>query len=207
MIDPVLDQIPLYQRLIHEFQLTLSACLETHLHADHITASGQLQQAYNTEIIMGAPTAAQGKIRRVTDQAALSFGHLNLTALSTPGHTDDSFCFLMPDRVFTGDTLLIRGTGRTDFQHGNSQEAYNSLFNQLLRLSDDVLVYPGHDYKGETVSTIGEEKQLNPRLQVNNVKEYADIMDNLHLGTPQKMHIAIPANQHCGITKNHEETT
>jgi sulfur dioxygenase len=205
LIDPVLEQLDLYQRLINELQLTLSACLETHLHADHITASGLLQQLYSAEIIMGEPTAAQGKIRRIKDQDRLDFGRLSMTALATPGHTDDSYCFLMSDRVFTGDTLFIRGTGRTDFQNGDSKQAYDSLFNKLLILPDHTFVYPGHDYKGQTVSTIGEEKQFNPRLQVQNANEYANIMDQLNLSAPQKIQVAVPANLHCGVTRSQQE--
>lgn len=200
LIDPVLEKIPLYQKLLTELELGLEATLETHLHADHITAAGQLHKLYGSEIIMGEPCQAQYVTRIVKDQDVLDFDGFTIKCLSTPGHTNDSYCYEMEDRVFTGDTLFIRGTGRTDFQNGSSIEAYNSLFNKLLTLPDETLVYPGHDYQGQTVSTIGEEKRFNPRLQVKNAEEYADIMDNLNLPRPQKFDIAVPANQVCGIT-------
>ena len=198
LIDPVLEQMALYDRLIKEYELKLAATLETHLHADHITASGSLREKYGNEIIMGTPSAAQGAIRFINDNEMLHFDGIEIQCLHTPGHTDDSYCYLLPDRVFTGDTLFIRGTGRTDFQNGDPIRAYHSIFDKLMTLPGRTLVYPGHDYKGETVSTIAEEKRFNPRLQVQNPEEYAVIMNTLNLDQPKGMEIAIPANVLCG---------
>jgi len=131
---------------------------------------------------------------RVADEGKIKLDGIELQALYTPGHTSECFSFLMKDRVFTGDTLLIRGTGRTDFQNGNPKESYNSIFNRLLKLPEETLVYPAHDYKGETVSTIGEEKNFNPRLQVKSVDEYVEIMNNLNLPNPKMMDVAVPYN-------------
>lgn len=203
LIDPVREKIPLYQQLIHELNLTLVYAIDTHVHADHITALGKLRSLYQCETVFGEQTQATCASRAVKDGETIELGYLKLKALYTPGHTNDSYCFLLTrDKqhlLFTGDTLLIRGTGRTDFQQGNSHQQYDSLFNKLLKLPDDTLVYPGHDYKGMTVSTIGEERRFNPRLQVNNVAEYIHIMDNLNLPNPKLMDIAVPANLGCGI--------
>lgn len=202
LIDPVLEQLSLYERLIQQYELKLAATLETHLHADHITASAALREKYGCEIIMGEPCSATAATHVVHDQETLHFDGLEIRCLHTPGHTDCSYCYAMDDRVFTGDTLFIRGTGRTDFQNGDSEAAYHSIFEKLLTLPGRTLVYPGHDYKGETVSTIAEEKRFNPRLQVRNAQEYADIMNNLNLDRPQKMDVAIPANILCGQQTN-----
>lgn len=199
LIDPVLEKIPLYERLIKEHELKFVATLETHLHADHITASGPLREKYGSDIVMGEPCAAKHTTRTIRDNETLYFNGFDILCLHTPGHTDCSYCYLMDDWIFTGDTLFIRGTGRTDFQNGSPKDAYESLFGKLLKLPDQTLVYPGHDYSGQSVSTIGEEKRFNPRLQVHNANEYADIMDNLNLSHPQKMDIAIPANILCGL--------
>jgi len=200
LIDPVLEKIPLYEQLIKEFDLSLEATLETHLHADHITASGTLRKRFGNEIIMGEPCQASCVTRTVKDQEILKFDGFDIRCFHTPGHTDDSYCYLMSDCVFTGDTLFIRGTGRTDFQHGSSTDAYNSIFTKLFALPDETLVYPGHDYQGQTVSTIAEERQFNPRLQVSNAAEYADIMDHLNLPRPKEIDIVVPANMRCGLT-------
>jgi sulfur dioxygenase len=136
---------------------------------------------------------------RLSEGDKLTIEGLALDVLYTPGHTDDSYSFVMQDRVFTGDTLLIRGTGRTDFQNGDSRMQYESLFGKLLRLPDETLVYPAHDYKGEMVSTIGEEKHFNPRLQVKSADEYAELMKNLNLPNPKMMDVAVPANLHVGL--------
>jgi glyoxylase-like metal-dependent hydrolase (beta-lactamase superfamily II) len=135
----------------------------------------------------------------VRDGELIAVDGLELRALSTPGHTDDSYSFVMPDRVFTGDTLLIRGTGRTDFQNGDPRAQYESLFGKLLKLPDDTFVYPAHDYKGWTVSTIGEEKAHNPRLQVRSEREYVELMRGLKLPDPKLMDVAVPANLACGV--------
>lgn len=199
IIDPVKSHVGQYLQLMKELDLTLAAALDTHLHADHITASGELRQKTNCAYMMGHPCRAECVSAIFNDQDVLKFDGFEIKALYTPGHTDDSYCFLMHDRVFTGDTLLIRGTGRTDFQHGDAGVQYDSLLNQLLTLDDQTLVYPAHDYKGMTVSTILEEKKFNPRLQVTSRGEYIELMNNLNLPYPKKMDAAIPANQNCGL--------
>ena len=143
---------------------------------------------------MGEHSKSEVVNLKVKDNEKISLDGINLEALYTPGHTDDSYCFVMRDRIFTGDTLLINGTGRTDFQNGNSEDAYNSIFERLLTLPEETLVYPAHDYKGNKYSSIGNEKKNNPRLQVNSAEEYAEIMDNLNLANPQMMDVAVPAN-------------
>ena len=159
---------------------------------------GQLRETTGCITIMGEQTRAECVSQRVTDGELIELDGLKLRALYTPGHTDESYSFVMDDRVFTGDTLLIRGTGRTDFQNGDARAQYDSLFNKLLKLPEDTLVYPAHDYKGWTVSTIGEEKHYNPRLQVRSVEEYMNIMNNLNLPNPKYMDVAVPANLACG---------
>ncbi|MCP4923345.1 MAG: MBL fold metallo-hydrolase [bacterium] len=199
LIDPVKERCAADLTLLKELDLKLVAVFDTHVHADHITGAAKLRQESDCEIFMGAPSKAQGITRHLKDGEVFSWGNLSLTAMATPGHTDDSFSYLMEDRVFTGDALFIRGTGRTDFQHGSNEEAYHSLFKKLLTLADDTFVYPGHDYKGQTVSTIGEEKRFNPRLQVTSVNEYAKIMDALNLPKPKRLDEAVPANlSACG---------
>lgn len=199
IIDPVKNNVEQYIQLIKELGLTLTAALDTHLHADHITGLGPLNQALGCQSMMGEQSSAQCVSKRLTDQEQLSIDGLTLKILYTPGHTDDSYCFLLGDRVFTGDTLLIRGTGRTDFQNGDAGRQYDSLFNSLLTLPKETLVYPAHDYKGMTVSSIGEEIQYNPRLQVKSRTEYMQLMGELNLPNPKMMDIAVPANQKCGL--------
>lgn len=200
LIDPVREQLPLYSKILDELQLKLVYTIDTHMHADHVTATGLLNKKTQCKIVMGAPSSATYVNLRVNDGEVIHLDNIKLTALHTPGHTDDSFSFAMDDRVFTGDTLLIRGTGRTDFPSGNPYQQYDSLFNKLLTLPDETLVYPAHDYKGMTVSSIGEEKRHNPRLQVASAEEYADIMNHLNLDKPKMFDIAIPANLRCGLT-------
>lgn len=199
LIDPVRSDIDKYLQLLDELDLTLLVALDTHVHADHVTALGALRERTGCITVMGEQSGADCVSRRVSDGDVIDIDGLQLEAISTPGHTDDSFSFRLPDRVFTGDTLLIRGTGRTDFQNGDARAQYDSLFNRLLTLPDETLVYPGHDYKGWTMSTIGEEKRHNPRLQVKNVDEYVTLMDNLDLANPKLMDVAVPANLQCGM--------
>lgn len=198
LIDPVKEDLPKYLQLIQELDLQLVFAVDTHVHADHVTALGDLRDQSRCVTIMGEQSRAECVSRKVTDGERIAIDGLALRALYTPGHTDDSYSFVMGDRVFTGDTLLIRGTGRTDFQNGNAHAQYDSLFNKLLRLPDETLVYPAHDYKGWTVSTIGEEKAHNPRLQVKSEQEYVDLMNNLKLANPKMMDVAVPANLACG---------
>ncbi|GMV68058.1 MAG: hypothetical protein AMXMBFR76_04970 [Pseudomonadota bacterium] len=200
IIDPVLEQMNAYLQLLRELDIRLVKAIDTHTHADHVTAMGKLREVTGCVTLMGEQTKAECVSLRVRDGETIHVGALTLRALYTPGHTDESYSFVMDDRVFTGDTLLIRGTGRTDFQNGNARAQYDSLFNKLLKLPEETLVYPGHDYKGWTVSTIGEEKRYNPRLQAQSVDEYVNIMNNLNLPNPKYMDVAVPANLACGRT-------
>ncbi len=200
IIDPVLEKTERYIQLLDELGLKLLKAIDTHLHADHITALGALRDRLGCITVMGGQSAVDMVSMRLDDGDVIEFGNIPLRALHTPGHTDCSYCFLMADRVFTGDTLLIRGTGRTDFQNGDPEAGYHSIFAKLLTLPGDTLVYPGHDYKGDTLSTIAEEKAHNPRLQVSGAKEYAAIMNNLHLPDPKMMDVAVAANLTIGAS-------
>ena len=198
IIDPVLEKVDRYLQLVKELDLKLVKAVDTHIHADHITGLGALRDRTHCITVMGEMAKVDVVSMRVTEGDKLTIEGLALDVLYTPGHTDDSYSFLLRDRVFTGDTLLIRGTGRTDFQNGSAQAQYESLFGKLLKLPDETLVYPAHDYKGDTVSTIGEEKRFNPRLQVKSVDEYVDLMSKLNLPNPKMMDVAVPANMRVG---------
>jgi sulfur dioxygenase len=199
LIDPVFEQTDAYLTYLEQLDLRLVKVIDTHVHADHVTAMSALRDATRCVTVMGEQSPADVVSLRVRDGDAVTIDGVSMTALHTPGHTDDSYCFLMDDRVFTGDTLLIRGTGRTDFQNGDSYAQYESIFGRLLTLPDDTLVYPAHDYKGCTVSTIAEEKAYNPRLQVSSADEYAEIMDALNLPNPAMMDVAVPKNLKIGL--------
>lgn len=201
IIDPVLEKVDRYLQLIHELDLRLVKAVDTHLHADHITGLGALRDRTHCITVMGEETKADVVSMRLAEGDKLTIEGISLDVLYTPGHTDDSYSFRMEDRVFTGDTLLIRGTGRTDFQNGDPRQQYDSIFNKLLRLPEDTLVFPAHDYKGETVSTIGEEKRFNPRLQVTSVEDYVTLMNNLRLPNPKMMDVAVPSNMHVGLAQ------
>ena len=199
IIDPVLEKVDRYIQLLNDLDLRLVKAVDTHLHADHITGLGALRDRTHCITVMGEQTKADIVSMRVADGEQLDIEGVSLGVVYTPGHTDDSYSFTMSDRVFTGDTLLIRGTGRTDFQNGNARAQYQSIFNRLLRLPDATQVYPAHDYKGDTVSTIGEERAHNPRLQVKSADEYVQLMSNLHLPDPKMMDVAVPANMRIGF--------
>ena len=199
MIDPVLDQTGRYLKLLEELDLKLVKVIDTHIHADHVSAMGSLRDATRCVTVMGKESPADIVSMRVSDNEKIGIEGIGLTALHTPGHTSESYSFLMDDRVFTGDTLLIRGTGRTDFQNGDPYDQYHSLFERLLKLPEQTLVYPAHDYKGDMVTTIGEEKHHNPRLQVGSAEEYAEIMNNLNLPNPKMMDVAVPENLRLGL--------
>ena len=199
IIDPVLEKVDRYLQLIKELDLKLVKAADTHLHADHITGLGALRDRTHCITVMGEQTKADVVSMRLADGDKLTIEGVSLDAIYTPGHTDDSYSFIMGDRVFSGDTLLIRGTGRTDFQNGDARQQYDSLFGRLLTLPEETLVFPAHDYKGDTVSTIGEEKRFNPRLQVKSVEEYVELMNNLKLPNPKMMDVAVPANLHVGL--------
>jgi len=206
IIDPVLDKVDRYIQLIAELDLTLVKAIDTHVHADHITGLGALRDRTRCITVAGKESGTDVVSMRVSDGDRIDIEGISLKAIHTPGHTDDSYCFLMDKCVFTGDTLFIRGTGRTDFQHGDPMAAYDSIFNKLLILPDETLVYPGHDYKGDTVSTIGEERRCNPRLQVDSAEEFAEIMNNLKLDNPKLMDVAVPANLKIGMSQDEIET-
>ncbi len=201
IMDPVLERVDRYLQLIRELDLKLVKAVDTHLHADHITGLGALRDRTRCITVMGELSSVDVVSMRVGDGDRLRIEGLELEVMHTPGHTDDSYSFRMADRVFTGDTLLIRGTGRTDFQNGDPRAQYKSIFNRLLRLPDETLVFPAHDYKGDTVSTIGEEKAYNPRLQVKSADEYAALMNGLNLSNPKMMDVAVPANMRQGLAQ------
>jgi glyoxylase-like metal-dependent hydrolase (beta-lactamase superfamily II)/rhodanese-related sulfurtransferase len=199
ILDPVLEKADRYCQLLRELDLRLVKAVDTHLHADHVTGLGELRDRTQCITIMGEQSKADVVSMRVSDGDKVMIEGLSLDVMYTPGHTDDSYSYLMGDRVFTGDTLLIRGTGRTDFQNGSARAQYDSIFNRLLKLPEETMVFPAHDYKGDTVSTIGEERRYNPRLQVRNVDEYIELMANLKLPNPKMMDVAVPANMHVGL--------
>src|SRR5215813_11333068 len=201
IIDPVLEKVERYLQLIKELDLQLVKAVDTHMHADHVTGLGVLRDRTQCITVMGENTRADVVSMRVTEGDKLEIEGIALNVLYTPGHTDDSYSFVMGDRVFTGDTLLIRGTGRTDFQNGDPRAQYDSIFGKLLRLPDETMMFPAHDYKGETVSTIGEEKKFNPRLQVKSVEQYVELMNNLKLPNPKMMDVAVPANMRVGLAQ------
>ncbi len=194
IIDPVLDNVLNYIKLLKELDLKLVKVIDTHIHADHITAASKLKKITKCSTIMGEHTPAEAVEVKVKDDEYINLDNLKIKAMYTPGHTSDSYSFLMDNYLFSGDTLLINGTGRTDFQNGNPKDSYNSIFNKLLKLPEETLLYPAHDYKGEKVSTIGKEKKLNPRLQVNSIDEYVDIMNNLNLNKPLEIDLNVSRN-------------
>jgi glyoxylase-like metal-dependent hydrolase (beta-lactamase superfamily II)/rhodanese-related sulfurtransferase len=202
IIDPVIEKVDRYIQLVGELDLRLVKAVDTHLHADHITGLGALRDRTHCVTVMGERSKVDVVSMRLAEGDRLTIEGLALDVLYTPGHTDDSYSFLMRDRVFTGDTLLIRGTGRTDFQNGDPRAQYESIFNKLLKLPDETMIFPAHDYKGETVSTIGEEKAFNPRLQVRSVDEYAEVMNSLNLPNPKMMDVAVPANMRVGLAQD-----
>ncbi len=201
IIDPVIEHTDEYVRVLESLDLKLVKVIDTHIHADHISGLNELNKRTNCTRIMGEKSKSEVVDIKLKDNENLNIENIELKAIYTPGHTDCSYCYLMNDRVFTGDTLLINGTGRTDFQSGSPFDAYDSLFNKLLKLPEKTLVYPAHDYNGKKNSTIENERNNNPRLQVSSKEEYAEIMNNLNLSNPKMMDIAVPANLK-GLTLN-----
>ena len=194
VIDPVIEKTDEYIEVLKNLELKLVKVIDTHIHADHITGLDELNKRTNCIRIMGEKSKSEVVDLKVHDNENIKLENIELKALYTPGHTDCSYSYLMEDRVFTGDTLLINGTGRTDFQSGSPYDAYDSLFNKLLKLPEKTLVFPAHDYNGKKNSTIGTEKNNNPRLQVSSKDEYAEIMNNLKLPNPKMLDTAVPAN-------------
>jgi len=199
IIDPVLENVDEYIQLLNELDLKLVKVIDTHIHADHVTGATKLKQATNCATLMGEHTPADAVEIKVKDNELIKIDGLKIKSLYTPGHTSDSYSFLLDNYLFSGDTLLINGTGRTDFQNGSSKDAYNSLFNNILKLPEETLVYPGHDYNGKFSSTIGNEKKFNPRLQVKSVDEYVEIMSNLNLSKPEMMDSNVSKNIRLGV--------
>jgi glyoxylase-like metal-dependent hydrolase (beta-lactamase superfamily II) len=198
IIDPVLENVNEYITILKELDLRLVKVIDTHIHADHVTGASKLKDITKCSTIMGNHTPADSVEIKVKDDEYINLDNLKLRAMYTPGHTSDSYSFLMDNYLFSGDTLLINGTGRTDFQNGNAKDSYNSIFNKLLKLPEETLLYPAHDYKGEKVSTIGKEKKQNPRLQVSSVDEYIEIMNNLDLKKPTELETNIAKNMNLG---------
>jgi glyoxylase-like metal-dependent hydrolase (beta-lactamase superfamily II) len=198
IIDPVLENVEDYISVLKQLDLKLVKVIDTHIHADHITGASKLKQATNCITIMGEHTPADTVEIKVKDDEIIDIDNLKIKSMYTPGHTSDSYSFLLNNYLFTGDTLLINGTGRTDFQNGSSKEAYNSLFNNILKLPEETLVYPGHDYNGKFSSTIGKEKKYNPRLQVKSEDEYIDLMSKLNLAKPKSIDINVSRNIKLG---------
>jgi len=198
IIDPVIENVTEYISLLKELDLKLVKVIDTHIHADHVTGASKLKDITKCSTIMGAHTPAESVEIKVKDDEYIDIDNLKIRAMYTPGHTSDSYSFIMNNYLFSGDTLLINGTGRTDFQNGNAKDAYNSIFNKLLKLPEETLLYPAHDYKGEKVSTIGKEKKQNPRLQINNVDEYVEIMSNLNLSKPELIDSNVSRNIKLG---------
>ena len=198
IIDPVIENVESYISILNELELKLVKVIDTHIHADHVTGASKLKQVTNCSTLMGEHTPADAVEIKVKDDEIIKIDQLEIKAMYTPGHTSDSYSFLMDNYLFSGDTLLINGTGRTDFQNGSSKDAYNSIFNRLLKLPEDTILYPGHDYNGKESSTIGNEKKFNPRLQVKNVDEYVELMSNLNLAKPELIDINVSRNIKLG---------
>ena len=194
IIDPVLENTNDYILFLKKLDLKLVKVIDTHIHADHVSGLKELQRQTDCAILMGEKSPSEVVTIKVKDNEKIKIENIELTSMYTPGHTDCSYSFLMKDRIFTGDTLLINGTGRTDFQNGNPIDQYHSLFDRILKLPEKILVFPAHDYKGNKFSTIGAEKKNNPRLKVDSPNQYAEIMNNLNLDNPKMMDIAVPAN-------------
>ena len=195
IIDPVIENTDKYLKVLKNLDLKLVKVIDTHIHADHISGLNELSKRTKCSKIMGEHSSSEVVDIYAKDNEKIKIENIELISMYTPGHTDCSYSFLMNDRVFTGDTLLINGTGRTDFQNGNVLDQYESIFNKLLKLPEKTLVYPAHDYNGKRYSTIRDEKNNNPRLQVTSAEEYTKIMNNLKLEDPKMMDIAITANK------------
>ena len=198
IIDPVLENVNDYIQLLRDLDLKLVKVIDTHIHADHVTGASKLKQVTNCATLMGEHTPADAVEIKVKDNELIKIDGLNIRSIYTPGHTAESYSFLLDNYLFSGDALLINGTGRTDFQNGNSKDSYHSIFDKLLKLPEETLLYPGHDYNGEKVSTIEKEKKFNPRLQVKNVDEYIEIMSNLNLSKPEMMDNNVSKNIQLG---------
>jgi sulfur dioxygenase len=198
IIDPVLENVDQYINLLKDLDLKLVKVIDTHIHADHITGASKLNEETNCSTIMGERSPADSVQIKVKNDEIINVDNLKIRTIYTPGHTSDSYSFLLNNHLFSGDTLLINGTGRTDFQNGSAKDSYDSIFNKLLKLPEETLLYPAHDYNGENVSSIGKEKALNPRLQIKSINEYVEIMNNLNLPKPNLMDLNVARNIKLG---------
>ncbi len=202
LIDPVIEHVARDIQLVAELGLSLKYTLETHVHADHVTGSGTLRRSLGSRSVMSATGGADCADILVNDGDQLAFGAERIVVVTTPGHTDTCVSYHLPDHrmLFTGDALFVRGCGRTDFQSGDARTLYRSIHDKVFTLPDDTRIYPGHDYQGRTCTTVAEERDHNPRLGGGNSEdEFVELMGNLKLGLPTKIHIALPANLNCGL--------
>lgn len=199
LIDPVTDNIDEYLQVINKHQLTLVYSLETHVHADHITGGGKLKSITTAKTAVSKDCGAETADIQLKDNDVITFGDEQIKVIATPGHTAGSVSFLWKDRLFTGDSLMINGCGRTDFQSGDAGILYDSITARLFTLADETLVYPGHDYNGRRVSCIAQEKLINPRLANQSREAFIGIMENLNLPKPKMIDVAVPANRQCGV--------
>ena len=200
IIDSVKEKFERDSKYIEELGLTLKYSLETHVHADHVTASGQFREKFDCKIGVHADSGNECADIKIQEGDVFKLGSQEITAIHTPGHTSGDVSYKIEGAVFTGDALLIRACGRTDFQQGNSNTLYHSITRKLFTLPDETIVYPGHDYEGFTSSTIGEEKAQNPRLaEAKPLSEFAEIMDNMDLPKPKHIDVAVPGNLNCGL--------
>jgi sulfur dioxygenase len=202
IIDPVLEKVEIYLQFLGHYGLKLVKAADTHIHSDHISGLGKLRRITKCMTIMGKESNSDVVSMRVEDGDKIKIDGLTLEVIYTPGHTEDSYCFYMAGMVFTGDTLLIGGTGRTDFQNGSSEQLYESLCGKIMNLPADTILYPGHDYKGETLSTLAIEKSDNPRLQVKSKDEFVKMMNGLQIPSPGQMDVALPTNMRLGEDVN-----
>lgn len=198
LIDPVADNIDIYLQVISKNNLTLLYSLETHVHADHITGGGKLKSITMAKTGVSLGCGAESADIQLQDNDVITFGNESITVIATPGHTDGSVSFMWQDRVFTGDSLLINGCGRTDFQNGDAGKLYDCITTRLFTLADETLVYPGHDYNGKRVSSIAQERLSNQRLANKSRDEFIQLMANLNLPKPKMIDIAVPTNRRCG---------
>lgn len=204
LIDPVFEHVDRDLTLLQELGLTLTFALDTHVHADHVTALGTLRQRTGCKTVLSAKAGVGCADRYVQDNERIEFGTHALIVRETPGHTNGCLTFVLSDATmaFTGDALLIRGSGRTDFQQGDARTLYESVHRKIFSLPDTCLLYPGHDYKGRTCSSVGEEKAHNPRLGGDrDVDAFVEIMSKLQLAYPKKIDVALPANLQCGTAR------
>jgi len=205
LIDPVIEHANRDYQLVKDLGLNLKYAINTHMHADHVTGTGELKKITHCKSIISKASGAKADIH-INENDTINFGSYALQVLSTPGHTNGCVTYYFKDKnmAFTGDALLIRGCGRTDFQEGSADTLYESVHGKILSLPDDTLLYPAHDYKGHMVTTVDEEKRLNPRL-TKSKEEFVKIMDNLNLPYPKFIDKALPANKVCGIYELMEE--